>query len=661
MKHLSQYFTEKLNVQAPVLESGASGHMMHPYDVDEFTGYDIEELIRTVFGGRMEGMTEKMDGFGIQASMNRNGDVVFIRNKGNLNSEKGGMTIDDFPSHWDDNPHALENYTKGAKIIEAVFKKVGKEWFNPSDTTRRVVNCECILEGVTNTIPYASDQVDFHNIWIYEKQESDSEWKNTEVTKRGLDVIEKACEGIDNAKITPQVIIKYSEETERLEKKWLGEWSKFLKTYDCSPDTTIEGIKFSLFFKWIEKNASWLMDDYKAAQDVCRRWVFRDKNSANLRDLKDIYKDHLDEFVTLDKRANKVCGDVLLPLQKFFYGLGADIIRVTSGFVNDGQDGTIKSLLKDLQTATDKIKREGSLEDNEFLQKWLDVLNDIGQENLASAEGIVFSYKGKMMKWTGGFVPLNRIIGYSKYTMKPKSLVESLFDNGLVEKVLPEHEIALSIIKDCLNKTKTKYDIIDKSVEDTYIEIKFDKPQSPAEIHSWSTDIKEKLLKNKISCLSVGNDSKTMIIRFHWSLDESLNESLFDDNIRKKTVPEKLAYVLKKFFGKDVALCEDHQGSLKWYEVNPSTMQVTPSISLNARIINYFKKVDGLEIKQDILPTFETTKGYKIGDDDYWVYISMVKYGERKIKVSKEFYDSMALPHDQKGVVERGWKEWQRW
>lgn len=141
----------------------------------------------------------------------------------------------------------------------------------------------------------------------------------------------------------------------------------------------------------------------------------------------------------------------------------------------------------------------------------------------------------------------------------------------------------------------------------------------------------------------------------------SLKESLFTNNVKNKIVPEKLAYVLKKFFGPDVALCEDHQGSLKWYEVNPSTMRVMPNTSLNTRIVNYCKKVDGLDIKQVTVPSFESTKGYNIGDDNYWIYISVVKYGEKKIKVSKEFYDSMALPHDQKGVVERGWKEWQRW
>ena len=439
MKHFSQYFTERLSITEPVIEGGASGHMLHPYDVDEFTGYDIEELIRTMFGGKMEGMTEKMDGFGMQASMNSKGDVVFIRNKTNLNSEKGGMTLGDFATQWAENPQALDNYTRGGKIIEAVFRKIGPEWFNPSPVKRLVVNCECILAGTTNTIPYPSDQVDFHNIWIYEKQESDSEWKNTEVTKKGLDVLEKACEGIDNAKITPPVIVKYSEETARLEKKWLGEWQKFLKQCDCAPDVTIEGLKYSLFFKWVEKYEPWIGVDHKAATDCCRRWLFGDKKSADLKDLKAIYQDNLDTFVKLDKTSSKVVNTVLTPLQNFFYSLGADVIKVTSGFVNDGQDGTIKTLLGDLKIATEKIRREGSLEDNEFLQKWLDVLSEIGEENLRSAEGIVFSYKGKMMKWTGGFVPLNRIIGYSKYTMKPKSLVESLFDKDLAEKDLVLH------------------------------------------------------------------------------------------------------------------------------------------------------------------------------------------------------------------------------
>ena len=300
------------------------------------------------------------------------------------------------------------------------------------------------------------------------------------------------------------------------------------------------------------------MDDYKAAQDVCRRWLFGDKKGADLKDLKAIYQDHLDDFIKIDKSPSKVVNDILLPLQKFFYGMGADVIKVTSGFINDGQDGTIKSLLKDLQTATDKIRREGSFEDNEFLQKWLDVLKEIGEKNLASAEGIVFSYKGKMMKWTGGFVPLNRIIGYSKYNMKPKSLVESLFDKDLTT---------------------------------------------------------------------------------------------------SKTVPEKLAYVLKKFFGKNVALCEDHQGSTKWYELNPETMNIKDVKNLNDRIVNYCKKIDGLDVKEGKIPLFTQLIAYIIGDDDYWMIVRSDKKF-KNIRVSEKFYNLELLPHDQSGVTKRGWTQW---
>lgn len=409
MKSLTQYIYE---FYQPLNENGASGHMMHPFDVNDFTVGDISDLISQVFGGQIEGMTEKLDGFGIQASMNDDGEVVFIRNKGQLNSKRGGITLDDFAEKWSDNPTALENYTKGGKIIEAVFKKIGPKFFNPNPTTRLVANCECILAGVTNTIPYASDQVDFHNIWVYEH--NGTEWIAKEVTKRGLNVIEKACEGLDNAKITPNVIIKYNDTCKALEQKWLKNWEDFLKTHNCPSEATMESIKTGLFYEWARDNQPWILDDSKEAGILCRRWIFKEKR--DWKNTKAIYQDHVDELEKLDKDG-KLAGDILLPLQMFFYKLGADVIKVTDGFVNSGNDNTVKSLLSDLKGATEKIRKEGSLDDNRFLDKWMDVLNEIGEENLSSAEGVVFSYKGNMMKFTGGFVPLNRIIGYSKYTM----------------------------------------------------------------------------------------------------------------------------------------------------------------------------------------------------------------------------------------------------
>lgn len=143
---------------------------------------------------------------------------------------------------------------------------------------------------------------------------------------------------------------------------------------------------------------------------------------------------------------------------------------------------------------------------------------------------------------------------------------------------------------------------------------------------------------------------------------KSLIESLFDDNIRKKTIPEKLAYVLKKFFGEDVALCEDHQGSRVWYELNPSTMKIDNVYKLKERILKYCEKVNGISIMSKKLSGLGEVDIKYIGDDNYWFMLDLQKYSKNRMQfqVSKEFYDSMALPHNQKGVVERGWREWQK-
>lgn len=143
---------------------------------------------------------------------------------------------------------------------------------------------------------------------------------------------------------------------------------------------------------------------------------------------------------------------------------------------------------------------------------------------------------------------------------------------------------------------------------------------------------------------------------------KSLIESLFDDNIRKKTIPEKLAYVLKKFFGKDVAFCEDHQGSSIWYEINPSTMKIDNAYKLKERILKYCEKIEGISIMSKKLPGLGEVDIKYIGDDNYWFMLDLQKYSKNRMQfqVSKEFYESGALPQDQTGVTQRGWEEWQR-
>ena len=163
MKSLIQFLIES----HIILEGGASGHMAHPIDFGDFTANDLKQLIKDIFSGKVEDVTEKIDGVNIQATMNKSGEVVFIRNQGDLNSERGGMSIEDMANKWKDRPSTAETFVSAGKIISQVFEKIGTKFFNPDDETRVIANCECVIEGVTNIMPYGSAQVDFHNLWIY--------------------------------------------------------------------------------------------------------------------------------------------------------------------------------------------------------------------------------------------------------------------------------------------------------------------------------------------------------------------------------------------------------------------------------------------------------------------------------------------------------------
>ena len=82
MKSLIQFLTES----QIIMEGGMAGHMAHPIDFAYFTAKDLKGLITDIFSGKIEDITEKVDGTNIQATMNDAGEVVFIRNQGDLNN-----------------------------------------------------------------------------------------------------------------------------------------------------------------------------------------------------------------------------------------------------------------------------------------------------------------------------------------------------------------------------------------------------------------------------------------------------------------------------------------------------------------------------------------------------------------------------------------------
>lgn len=403
---------ESLKRYCNIIEGGMAGHMAHPIDFSDFTAYDLKELITDLFEGRIEDITEKIDGTNIQATMNKDGQVVFIRNNKDLNGEFGGMSIDDMADKWADKPSVANTFVPSGQIITQVFKKIGADFFNPSPDKKLVANCECVIAGVTNIIPYAEAQVDFHDIHIYIK--NGDKWILDEVTKKGLNVIDKACADIDNAKITPKVIIEITKESNNLIKKY----HKMIDDLIKDDNISIDDWKFMKFNELVESKYPWILNNPQGFKLLYNRWFNGDK-STNIKVIKQLYKDNLEELVDLEKNGYKtIITDIIDPLDQIFIKLGNDIIRLCKGLINgSANDNIIKHLQNEMRSVVKDVEANGSSETQAKLIRQLQRIENAGGEGMInSAEGIVFRYKGRLMKLTGSFAALNQILGTIKFS-----------------------------------------------------------------------------------------------------------------------------------------------------------------------------------------------------------------------------------------------------
>lgn len=382
-------------------EGGAAGHMAHPFEYTDFIGNDLLQLVNDLFSGKVETMKEKLDGFNISATMNNDGEVVFIRNKSNLNSEKGGMTVDDMIEKWAEREHQKKVFKLSGEIIESVFKKLGKDYFNPDNETRKIINCECIIAGKTNIMPYAADRVAFHGYYIYKLR--DGKWELEEDVEGHVDDLYKAAEGMDSAKPRPNLVIKSVADANKFAERFKAEVKKLFASEELDLSASIEEWKMKRFEKikpeWLDKDVD----------KIFNRWFNLDK-SFKASELKKLYPDHYDD-VKSDKFAKQYIKKVMQPLDNLFLAIGNELISILDGFINSGAHSEVTTELdNDMKEVVELVKKEGSTEIQDEVERNMQRLQTLNNK-LNSAEGIVFTFKGRRMKLTGSFACVNQILG----------------------------------------------------------------------------------------------------------------------------------------------------------------------------------------------------------------------------------------------------------
>ena len=148
---------------------------------------------------------------------------------------------------------------------------------------------------------------------------------------------------------------------------------------------------------------------------LTKRWAFFDKSYKIPNIKKDLKRqpEFLNWVMNTDKVDHKnMVKKNMLPFEKIFFSVGADILENLSNFIAANPTKAVEKIRNDILKASNKVRAGGDIKKMKTLKQQLEKLNSIGGlKKIVPVEGIVFKYNGKTYKFTGAFAPVNQILG----------------------------------------------------------------------------------------------------------------------------------------------------------------------------------------------------------------------------------------------------------
>lgn len=368
---------------------GLAGHISHLVDYDNLRKSDIEKMIDDLFEGRVSNITEKIDGMNIQVSVNLAGDVVFFRNKGDI--KNGGMTLDMLKEKYVNNKYAYNVFVSAADIINSFCKMIDKNWFNDGNIIR-TLNCESILSGQTNIIPYTLDRgIYIHSIFEYNRN------GDVNINYKDLNYLKKIIVNYNFTyiKITPEIKIQQIADSDAC---LLRDSVKAVFDYK---NISIREWKKEKWDEYTKENYTWMNDE---CRDILFDRYFYNDKQINLLELKKRYGQRI---MVIEKSCKSIIKQICEPLNDMGMIIENIILKYCWAFINSCISDNVCTIIKgELYKAKQNYYSE---------YKYLfDKFDQFGGQ-INCAEGIVFTWNGMLIKFTGSFAIINRILGDIKY------------------------------------------------------------------------------------------------------------------------------------------------------------------------------------------------------------------------------------------------------
>jgi len=414
-----------------ISEGGAAGHLMSPWEATDMTFGEIRQLIWDSLGGKLQNVTEKLDGQNIMVTV-KNGNVYLARTQKQMkNGGELAMRWDEvYDSMSEKTPdHIKKAFQQAISDIQTVMTYGNMEELNKLfKNGSRWLNIELLNPETENIVPYGEFQLRIHNI-----REVDDNGKETNVIWEGKD-LDKILGYIDEAqkddnlekihliKKTNSVNFENIKDMENIQEGIIRSLQVLMDENHLDDENNIGDYLAQEIRTWLQGH----IKDRGTVEELVQRWAYGNKSTNIAQIVKQVEEKEGKWIREQDKKIDDKIGELLDPLIEIFSRVGIAVLQNLSGIAASNKDSVSKGIRKKAEQAIKNIEefsKKAEVEDMEDFQKKLYYLETQlrrieqagGLEGIAPVEGVVFEYKGRLFKLTGIYLPILKMINFFQF------------------------------------------------------------------------------------------------------------------------------------------------------------------------------------------------------------------------------------------------------
>lgn len=399
-------------------EGGAFGHLIHPYEEPDMTFDDLVELATRALSGELnvEGdVQEKLDGQNLNITY-KDGRIGAARNKSTI---KNPMTTAEVASKFEGRGGIKTAFVEAMNDLEQALEAVGVDKLNDYFANgQRFLNIEVIFPETKNVIDYGAGAY-LVLLGMVEYDDKGKIVQNLPALARKLEsTINRVNAQQQNTFtiIAPKLLqIAKSDDFDSKVGYYTGEIKKIASEAGLSLGAKIGDYYDTKIQEYVEENFN-LDDELENA--LVDRWS---RGIKSFRFDKNNLGDQYEKFKEIDsKTIGSVFKKIRWPIEKLVLQVGADTMSNISDFLSANPNDTVQQIRSELKTLIQQARSAKQQGNESIYRKFVENLKRLdalgGFDRIIPSEGIVFPYKGRLMKFTGTYAPINQLLGLFRYT-----------------------------------------------------------------------------------------------------------------------------------------------------------------------------------------------------------------------------------------------------